>query len=218
MATEVRVDVDGTWGLTDAEAVLWSEVQQMLEEPGMTALHSNAGHVECDADTWADKLGEQEDLLPIPLPPSAIECIPVASAVLPHSRHAPTGKRKRRAACEAVFDQQIYPDQDTMCALARLDNMSVTQVNDWFTNKRRRTGLSVYEKPRITSDYNMILDWLIENPSVSPPRELKAEWAKMLSKTLAQITQWIANIKKQNRKISLLTRGIVSINAREVTR
>ena len=119
----------------------------------------------------------------------------------------------KRVACEAAFVDHHYPSQELVRELAKQDNMTVSQVTNWFINKRRRTGTSEIKKPGITADYRVIIDWLVAHPLEHPSHELKKQWGELLGKTATQIGQWISNIKKPLRKNALISRGMVSITS-----
>ena len=200
--------------LSEEESSLWNDINDILT----TDLpHTGDCDAACADQQFQDGLAAQPEVVAqaLPLPAEAVSCPPVVEAYMntePAPR-APRAPRLKRVACEACFATNIYPDAGLMVVLAQQDGISVQQAKDWFINKRARTGLSQIKKPPITSDYNIIIDWLVKNPNVRPSLELKAQWGQMLGKTPSQIGQWITNLKKPGRKNALLSRGVVSITS-----
>ena len=197
--------------LSEEESSLWNDLHDIL----MTDLpHTGDCDAACADQQFQESFSAQPEVVAqaLPLPAEAVSCPTIVEAYV-NTEPAPRAPRTKRVACEACFATNIYPDADLIIVLAQQDDISVQQVKDWFINKRARTGLSQIKKPGITSDYNIIIDWLVKNPNVRPSRELKAQWGQMLGKTPSQIGQWITNLKKPGRKNALLSRGVVSITS-----
>jgi hypothetical protein len=197
--------------LSEEEESFWNDIQDLLAELPRTRDCDAA----CVAQQFPDLFAGQAEVAAeaAPLPPEAVGCLPVMATTYADAEPAPRVARVKRVACEACFTTKIYPDPELILVLAQQDGMSVQQVKDWFINKRARTGRSETKKPGISSDYNVIIDWLVENPTMRPSRELKVQWGVLLGKTPSQISQWITNLKKPGRKNALLSRGVVSITS-----
>ena len=198
--------------LSEEESSLWNDLHDILT----TDLpHTGGCDATCADQQFQENFAAQPEVVAqaLPLPAEAVSCPTVVEAAYVNIGPSPRTPRLKRVACEACFATNIYPDADLIIALAQQDDISVKQVKDWFINKRARTGLSQMKKPGITSDYNIIIDWMVKNPTVRPSRELKAHWGQLLGKTTSQIGQWITNLKKPGRKNALLSRGVVSITS-----